>query len=521
MKIVTTEQMRVLERRSVEHGVSLDDLMENAGLAVAQEMTDWISSAQATRILVLIGPGNNGGDGLVAARHLQDWGAQVTLYLCTDKSGPPDKLEACQRLRMPMIRATSDTGQETLRQELAIANLVLDAVLGTGSLRPTQGMLKSVFTVLNEVHSRRPDLTLISLDLPSGLQADTGEVDTVCPYADATVTLGAPKLGLFQLPGAKHVGRLIIADIGIPVGLETNIDLDLLDSKTVSALLPRRPMDGHKGTFGHVLVVAGSRNFVGASSLASMAAYRTGAGLVTLATPESVYRLLAPQTQEVTFLPLPETADGIVSPAGIEIVLRALPSMDALLVGCGLSQTDSSRRFVSDLLLSQSLPVPCVLDADALNNLATTHQWWKRLNAHAVLTPHPGEMGRLVEHSVDELQKERVNVSKDAARRWGQVVTLKGAFTIIASPTGSTRLNPNANPALGSGGTGDVLSGMIVGLMAQGLSPYDAASCGVYLHSLAGSAWSNRNGNSGLLASDLLSEIPQVMKALREEITRP
>ena len=517
-KVVTVEQMQTLERRSAELGVSVDALMENAGLQVARQTAALLNEVRGARVLVLVGPGNNGGDGLVAARHLHDWGARVALYVCTTRPGEPSKFQLCQARRIPVIEAAEDPGQETLAQQLASAQLVIDAVLGTGALRPLEATLKQVFQTLNTVKAHRRDLLLLALDLPTGMHADTGETDAVCPYADVTVTLGTPKVGLFAFPGAEHVGRLHIVDIGIPPGLDDNVDLELEDEHLAARLLPARPLGAHKGTFGRVLVVAGSRNFVGAAALACLGAYRSGAGLVTLATPDSVYRLVASRLMEVTHLPLPESAEGTVSVDAAQVVRQALDSVDVLLMGCGLGQDDATREFVAQVLLVEPPPrLPTLLDADALNNLAPLYRWWERLGTGAVLTPHPGEMVRLTGKDMAQVQADRLTMAREGAKWWNQVVVLKGAFTVIAAPRGRARLSPYANPSLASGGTGDVLSGVIAGLMAQGLSPFDAASCGVTLHALAGERQKQELGEAGLLAGDLLAEIPRVMKALREK----
>lgn len=516
-KVVTVEQMRALERRSAERGVSVDALMENAGLEVASQTRVLLNQVRGARVLVLVGPGNNGGDGLVAARHLHEWGASVALYMCTSRRGEPSKFQLCLAQRIPVIEAADDPRQETLTQQLADTQLVIDAVLGTGALRPLKGAMKKIFQTLNETKARRRDLLLLALDLPSGMHADTGETDPMCPYADVTVTLGAPKVGLFAFPGAEHVGRLQIVDIGIPPGLDDDVDLELVDEALAARLLPARPLGAHKGTFGRVLVVAGSRSYVGAAALACLGAYRSGAGLVTLAAPESVYRLVAPHLTEVTHLPLPESADGTVAAEAAELVRHALDGVDVLLMGCGLGQSDATREFVAHVLLAEPSPqLSTLLDADALNNLAPVYRWWERLGASAVLTPHPGEMARLSGREMTRIQADRITVAREEAKRWSQVVVLKGAFTVIATPAGPARLSPYANPGLAAGGTGDVLSGVIAGLMAQGLSPFDAASCGVALHSLAGERQRKELGEAGLLAGDLLAEIPRVMKTLRK-----
>ena len=517
MKIVTVQQMRSLEQRSEAQGVSVDSLMERAGREVARVAAGLLSPVRGARVLVLVGPGNNGGDSLVAARHLHDEGARVTLYLATPTAGAPTKYELCMDRGIPAVEGERDADHHTLQDHLNNAHLVIDAVLGTGTARPLTGVLKSVFATLNQGKQQRPDMPLLALDLPTGLNADTGEADPACPYADVTVTLGAPKRGLFTFPGALHVGRLEIVDIGVPHGLDEEVDLELLTPELVRGLLPPRPLSAHKGTFGRVLVVAGSRNYVGATSLACSGSYRAGAGLVTLATPQSVYRIIAASLTEATYLPLPESEEGTIRPQAAEQIHTALANYDVLLFGCGLGQNEATEELTQHLLLREPpLKLPVVIDADGLNNLARLHRWWERLTPRAaILTPHPGEMSRLLSRPSSAVLEDRIGTAGEAACLWNQTVVLKGAFTFIASPEGGARLSPFANPGLATAGTGDVLAGIIAGLLAQGLSPYNAASCGVYLHAAAGERVRHELGETGMVAGDLLPQMPKVIQALK------
>ncbi len=515
MKIVTVEQMQALEAASVEAGVSIDTLMESAGLAVASQATRRLESPRGARVLVLVGPGNNGGDGLVAARHLHQWGARVQVYVCAPRKGPDPKLELVDERGIPIADVEDDPDYGILQRSLATDPLIIDAVLGTGAARPIEGRLKDVLERVAQARSEQR-LSLLAVDLPTGLDAESGAVDPACLGADVTVALGHPKVGHYTFPGASATGRLQIVDIGIPAGLDADIELELITADLVGSLLPRRPIEAHKGTFGRLLAVAGSRRYLGAAVLACNGAYRAGAGLVTLAAPASVDSIVASGMVETTHLPLPERSDGRMTDESAPMVQEALSGYDALLVGCGLSQEPSVQKLVEALLLREPFPeLPMLLDADALNILARQPGWWKRLKAPAVLTPHPGEMARLIESTTAQVQASRLDSARDAARRWGQVVTLKGAFTVVASPEGPTRLSPYANPALASAGTGDVLAGVIGGLLAQGLSSLDAATCGVYLHGAAAEELRAELGDAGMVASDLLREVPRRMRALR------
>ncbi|MBF8267647.1 MAG: NAD(P)H-hydrate epimerase [Dehalococcoidia bacterium] len=516
MKIVTTEEMRWLEERCAQEGISNDALMEKAGLAVAQKTREFLGDVRGVPLLVLVGPGNNGGDGLVAARHLSDWGAEVAVYLSLPRKEDDPKYKLLESRDIATYRAAEDGDFSALRGLLASSRLVIDAILGTGRGRPLEGALAGILSHLADARARRSQLRLLALDLPTGLDADTGEVDPLCPTADVTVTLGYPKVGLFAFPGGTHVGRLEVVDIGIPPHLARDVPQELITPDWVRQTLPQRPMDAHKGTFGRVLVMAGSISYIGAAYLACEGAARVGAGLVTLAAPRSLIPILASKLIETTYLLLPEE-EGILSPAASEVFLSEAPGYQALLVGCGLGQRPEVAGLLGQALLSARRPeIPVVLDADALNLMSQIPEWWLRLRGEAVLTPHPGEMSRLTGQSTVEIQRSRLSIAREKAAQWNKVVALKGAYTVVSSPGGQARISPFANPGLASGGTGDVLAGAIAGLLSQGLSTFDAASCGVYLHGAAGEQVRREMGDTGMVASDLLPRLPLVIKQLRE-----
>ena len=517
MQIVTSDQMRELERRANEEGVSTDALMERAGLAVAHVAWRQVGAQQAASVLVLVGPGNNGADGLVAARHLSAWGLSATVYLTSPRPDPDPKLRLAQEAGVRVMDDRAGAGSPQLAGLLAEAALVVDAVLGTGRGRPLEGPLAAVLLALREERGRRPDLTVLALDLPSGLDADTGSLDDAAAPAHLTVSLGCPKRGLFSFPGAEAVGRLVVADIGIPPHMTAAPELELVTPRWVRGVLPDRPLEAHKGTFGRVLVVAGSAGYIGAAYLACMGVLRGGAGYVTLATPPSIMPILATKLTEATYPVLGEAPPGEFPPETGELVRQEAQGCKALLLGCGLGQRPATAELVRDLLLSPAaLKLPLVLDADGLNILAASAGWWERLQGPAVVTPHPGEMGRLLGKSIAEVEADRVVVARDAARHWGVTVLLKGAFTVVASPPGSVRLIPFANPALATAGTGDVLAGVVAALVGQGLSHFDAASAGAFLHGAAGELMAREVGPAGAIASDLLPLLPRAAKALRE-----
>jgi hydroxyethylthiazole kinase-like uncharacterized protein yjeF len=509
VKLVTADQMREIDRRCIEAGLPTEVLMENAGLAVAQELKRFLGTVAGSQILILVGPGNNGGDGLVAARHLHDWGAKVHLHLYRRKT------EGDKNLSIALERGITHTQGEELPPLDSMA-VVVDALFGTGTLRPLDETVNRILAQVKAAKESRPGLLLLALDLPSGLDADTGATDPACLAADITVTLGFPKLGLFSFPGAEKVGKLIIADIGIYPSLAGDVATELITADEVAASLPRRPLDANKGTFGRLLAVAGSINYIGAAYLACSAAIRVGAGLVTLATPKSLQPILASKLTEVTYAPLPEAEPGIVHPEAAQVLLEWLAGYDVLLLGCGLGQSPAAVEFIRASLFSLPPDKPTVLDADALNTLATTPDWWLRLGPRTVLTPHPGEMSRLIGLSMPEVQSNRLQRAQEYAVKWQQTVVLKGAYTVIAAPNGRAKLNPIANAGLASAGTGDVLSGAIAGLMAQGLEPFAASSCGVYLHAMAGELVKGELGDAGMIATDLLPKLPLVLKGIKE-----
>jgi hydroxyethylthiazole kinase-like uncharacterized protein yjeF len=516
MKVVTVEEMRQLEERSVGAGVSLDSLMEAAGLGVARRIGQLLNGPRGKRVLVLVGPGNNGGDGLVAARYLSDWGALVTLYMTSPKRGCDDKYEECRSRRIRILEADDGGDHFSLESYLSLTDVVLDAMFGIGQRFPLEGSFADVCHTLKKARRQQPSPMLIALDVPTGVDAETGAVDDACQSVDITLTLGVPKAGLFKFPAAAHTGLLETIDIGIPVGLDSDISLALADDAMINGMLPPRSAGGHKGSFGHVVVVGGSRSYVGAPVLAATGAYRSGAGLVTLATPASVYRMAALHIAEAVQLPLDEATNGQVALAAASSVRLAIAAAKTVVIGPGLGQSDEVQEFVKQVLLVEpALGCPAVIDADALNALAKTHTWWERLQTSAVLTPHPGEMSRLLHRGVDGIEEDRVAAAREAAAQTGQVVVLKGAYTVIAAPDGRICLSPFANPALASGGTGDVLAGVIGGLLAQGCERYEAAVTGVYIHGMAGEGVVDDLGSAGLLASDLLLEIPRAMQALR------
>jgi NAD(P)H-hydrate epimerase len=531
MRLVTGAEMQAAERSS---GIPVEQLMENAGLAVAQEAWLLLGELAERRILVLCGPGNNGGDGLVAARHLKDWGADVAVALLVARPDDANLAQLSER-EVPATVLGDPDRLARLDEALGGAELVIDALLGTGKARAIEGTLANVMTRLREARERRLPPRLLAVDLPTGLDADTGAADPLCVAADHTVTFQWSKIGLHVLPGAPYAGRVEVVDIGIPgavgqaqptgqvSGLTTGglrAATELMTDRWARAALPERPPDAHKGTFGSAMVVAGSPNYVGAAYLSCMGGLRVGAGIVTLACARAVYPILASKLTEATFEPLDDT-EGYLTAQEASLVHRRLADggYRALLIGPGIGQMGYPQAFVKALLpqVDESELKGLVIDADGLNCLAKIDGWPKKLKAPAVLTPHPGELSRLTGDSTKEIQADRLGVGRRYAGEWGVTLVLKGANTIVTTPEGHARISPFANAGLASGGTGDVLAGVITGLLAQGLNPFDAASLGVFLHGLAGEHVRRELGSAGMLAGDLLPALPRVIKELRGE----
>ncbi len=513
MKLVTAAQMRALEEQAAGEGRPPDVLMEEAGLGVAQEVWVNLGAAPGCRVAVLVGPGNNGGDGLVAARHLQDWGAQVEVVLLAERDEADPNLKQLVEREIVVRQAANDLTQ--LEEALSGAEAVVDAILGTGRARPLDGTFAHALDLVSKARAKPAGPKVFAVDVPSGVDADTGAVDPRALRADVTIVLGCSKFGLHTLPGAEFAGQIELIDLGLPAEAVEALPVELLNARWVRDRLPERPASANKGAFGRLLVVAGSRQYVGAARLAALGALRSGAGLVTVACPESALPIIAPGVTEATFLPLSDSGGAVTASAATEAV-SALERYDALLLGPGLGQGASQTAFVRQLLTSLNEEGPPVLvDADGLNNLAKLPHWWERVAARCVLTPHPGEHSRLTRRPIGEIQANRLASAQKAAAEFKQVVVLKGAYSIIAAPDGRAGVNPYANAALASAGTGDVLAGAIAGLMAQGLAPFEAACCGAYGHAAAAQGLKPELGDTGMLASDLLPELPRTLRELR------
>jgi NAD(P)H-hydrate epimerase len=543
MKLVSISEMRSIEKEADSNGLTYEMMMENAGHNLSREVLQLAyaqDDEEDIQVLGFAGPGNNGGDTLVALTHLAEKGWKARAYLIKRKAGGDPLVKRLEDADGEIYLAEKDSDFQQLTAFLETADVVLDGVLGTGFKLPLKPdiakVLGAVKTILGSIEWQP---FIVAVDCPSGVDCDTGEIAEECIPADATVTLAAVKQGLLKLPAYDLIGELHVVDIGQLNELMSwqAVKNEVANDTLAKSLLPERPTDAHKGTFGSALVVAGSVNYTGAALLAGKAACRSGVGLVTLAVPAPLHTALAGHFPEAIWLLLPHEMGSIASGAA-DVLTDNLEHATALLVGPGLGLDDTTREFIATLLdgahakissahmgfvLSPGSKVdqkpavlpPFVFDADGLKLLAKLPNWFRLLPAPAILTPHPGEMSALTGLTVEKIQKDRLAIACKYAAEWGHVVVLKGAFTVIAAPDGRTTTIPVATPALAHAGTGDVLAGLITGLRAQGLEAYDAARLGAWVHAQAGLAAALIQGSTtAVLAGDVLEAVADVLAEL-------
>lgn len=552
MFIVTTPQMQAAEKAANAAGLSYEQMMENAGHAVAETIASQFDIA-GVRVLVLVGPGNNGGDGLVTARYLAQMGAVVAVYVWKRQIEGDKNWALLDATGVEKILSSDHESQALLTHLLNESGVIVDALLGTGTTRPIEGSLAELLDQTRTVVETRRGLTdgmlvqparpvaseeigpvVVALDVPSGLNSDTGAVDSHTLSADLTVTLAAVKRGHILLPGPEVVGQLMVGYIGLTEAhYPDDVTIEMATATLIADLLPDRPVSAHKGTFGTAMLVAGSMSYTGAAILAGQAALRSGTGMVAMAPPQLIHPILASRLAEAIYVPLPHT-EGAIAPEAARLLYSRMSEVDALLMGPGLTQSAPTIAFLKEFLSGKSSVVPrtvgfrrsgtespansisflppLVLDADALNILAGQEEWWRLLPSACILTPHPGEMARLTKSTVAEVQARRLELTAEMAAQWGQVVLLKGAYTVVAAPDGRMMVLPFANPALAKAGSGDVLAGTIVGLRAQGLEAFEAAVAGAYLHGLAGELARESLGATAVIAGDLVGFLPQAIR---------
>ena len=521
IKVITAAQMQELERRTIGEGrIPATTLMERAGSGVAACIEQWVGTVSGKTITVVCGKGNNGGDGFVAARLLRRRRANVRVLTMASLSELSRDAALMYRQFVKVAGKSSVIpyrSKDTARALLQESHLLVDALLGTGLSSAVTGRYGEVIESMNEVN--RP---VVAIDLPSGLHADTGTAFGQAVRASLTVTFGLPKTGLYQNQGIDLSGTINLVDIGIPPSYVDAIKshVTVITPQWVQGCLPRRERSGHKGTYGHAGIIAGSIGKTGAAALAAQAALRVGAGLVTVATPSSVNDILEAKLLEVMTLPMPETKARTLSRAALDRLLAFMATRDAVAIGPGLSTHHETVELVQTL--TGRLDRPAVLDADALNALTGRTAVLASCKTPPIITPHPGEMARLeAEATSQTVNRDRIGTATRFARERGLFVILKGARTIIARPDGAVAICPTGNPGMATAGTGDVLTGMVVGLLAQGLPSWEAACTATYLHGAAGDLAAAMKGEVGMIAGDLLEHIPTALNRILEPLANP
>ncbi|MBW1741091.1 MAG: NAD(P)H-hydrate dehydratase [Deltaproteobacteria bacterium] len=516
MYLVTAQQMKEMDRLTIESfGIPGIVLMESAGRGAVDALLRRFPDIYHMKVGIAAGRGNNGGDGFVIARYLASNNIELAVFLLSEKQhvqgDAATNLTLLEQMGIPVHEIPDTASFESHQPQMRQYDLWVDAMLGTGLKSDVRGRFKEVIDFVNTL--QKP---IMAVDIPSGLDSDTGKPRGACIRATMTVTFGLPKIGQVVLPGAELVGTLEVVDIGIPpaVVYEVGPKYHLLTQNLIKASFKPRTLQAHKGTTGHLLVVAGSPGKTGAGIMTSRAAMRMGAGLVTLGIPKSLNMAMESQLTEVMTEPLPETPSQTLGLSAYERIMSLLEGKKGLAIGPGLGTAKTTQNLVRKLV--QTSPVPVVIDADGLNSLIGDLTYLKNLKAPVIMTPHPGEMARLVGTTPSLVQQERMGVARNFATTHKVYLVLKGARTVVAHPDGTVFINPTGNPGMASGGMGDVLTGIIAGLIVQGLPVHEAVNAGVYLHSSAADLLARNKGPVGFLASDVIEILPEHFKELVE-----
>lgn len=513
MELVTAAEMRELDRAAIEgRNIPSLRLMEQAGQAVAREMERRFGPLRGRTVTIVAGKGQNGGDGFVVARLLRKKNCRARVALLASPfSLKGDAAVNLRRFQKAGGRCHAVDKESALDSVLApllqTSEVLVDAIFGTGLNAPVKGLPASAIALMNA--SGRP---IVAIDLPSGLDGDTGSVLGTAVTAALTVTLARPKRGLYLGAGPNHAGLIRVADIGIPADLiaAAKIPVTLLEAADIRPLIPKRPRTAHKGTFGHAGIIAGAAGKTGAAAMAAMAALRIGTGLVTVAAPRSVSDALEAKLLEAMTCPVPETEARTLSKQALEPLLAFAADKTALAIGPGIGTHPETQALVHNLLVAAKRPM--VLDADGINAVAGHVDMLGRASGPLILTPHPGEMARLLGTTSAEVQRDRLGAASRLACARNVCVVLKGAGTVVAGPDGRLAVNSTGNPGMATAGTGDVLTGIIAGLLAQGLPVWEAACAGVYLHGLAGDLAASEQGEAGLIAGDVIRAVPRAIQ---------
>ncbi len=511
-RLVTSDEMREMDKRTIEE-IRIPGLilMENAGIGVVRCVEKILSPPDGKHVMIFCGKGNNGGDGMVVARHLHNKGMNAEVILIGEKEKiKGDALvnfHILQNMGVPIVEIKTRRVLEKFKQ----VDLIVDGLLGTGISGEVTGLMADVIRWINGT-----GVPVVSIDLPSGLGSDDGEFQGVCVRADHTMTMAKLKRGLVLYPGREIAGCVSVVDIGIPeiVSKSVGVQTFLVEEKDVRNQLPVRPPNGHKGTFGKIVVLAGSTGLTGAATLCSKASLLAGGGMTILGIPEGINPILEEKLTEVMTRPLPQTPEGTLSLKAEKAVYQLLPWADALAIGPGLSTEHETKELIRKIL--GKIRIPHVIDADGLNAFAGEAYLLEKPKGKRILTPHYGELARLNSRPIDEIVKNPIETARESARRFGSVLVLKGAPTVVADPQGNVYVNSTGNSGMATAGSGDVLTGMITGFLAQGCLPIHAAVIGVYLHGLAGDIAGERFGRRSLVAGDLLITLGQAIRQVEE-----
>lgn len=523
MRVVTSGEMRELDRWAIrEVGVPGVVLMENAGRGVMRAMAKEFGDPSRLSIAIACGKGNNGGDGFVVARHLLNLGASVTVLLLGRigevRGDARVNLDIVRKMGMPIEEITGERKLGLMKRRLKDCDLIVDAIFGTGFKGEAKRIVGKSIGLINS-----SGIPVVAIDIPSGVNSDNGSAPGPTVKASITCTMNLLKAGLVLYPGREFCGDIYLVDIGSPRLEPKGPWVELVGKELIRGLLPSRPPSGHKGSFGRLLVVGGSRGMSGAAALASYSALRSGAGLVYLAIPQSLNQSMEASLTEVITIPLPETPEGSISMHALSEIKALLTRVDVLALGPGLSTDPETGELVRRLV--PKLRIPTVVDADGLNNLVPDPGVVKKVRAPLVLTPHPRELSRLIKKTIPQIEGDRIGFAQKAAKEFGCALVLKGAPTVTAEPEGCAWVNPTGNSGLATAGSGDVLTGVIGGMLAQGLSPLDSGIVGAYLHGLAGDFASEEVTPYGVVAGDVMDMIPEaiadVLEERREDLDEP
>lgn len=521
MKLVTSEQMRKIDKITIEReGIPGLELMEKAGLGSAlagKKMLD--EKVKGKKVIVFCGKGNNGGDGFVVGRYLSKWGAKVEFYLLGKKEEVKGdaltNLKKAVSLKMPIKQVSKD---KELPAELK-ADLLVDAIFGTGFKGKVTGLEEKVVQLINSSKTK-----VLSIDTPSGLDVDTGSIEGECIKADVTPTMGLPKIGQFFFPGKCYCGKVEVIDIGVSQKVidEQKISRNLITEEDIKNILPKRPGDAHKGTCGKVFLIAGSTGMTGAATLASLSCLRSGAGMAILGIPQSLNEIMEIKVTEVMTKPFPDVRKkGAFALRSLGEIIQALKWADCVALGPGLGQHFETVELVRRLVTRIELPM--VIDADGLNSIAKDSSILDQAKAPLILTPHIGELSRLISVPIEEIAKDRIKYASESAKRFNCVVVFKGAPTIIGEPEGEIYVNPTGNAGMATAGSGDVLTGIIIGLLAQMIflkkqdikkSMLESALAGVYIHGLCGDLARDEEGEMSMIAGDMMEKLPEALKQM-------